>query len=901
MATAPCDDNGTSYAWIDSTGEMILLRKGQTHEGFAWQIELDWRKANPKAKWKDVGGQDLMWKMLRDGWVHLSNSFVFSLHENRVTPRALTTLIELMIECVAKAGKDPEQEDLIWMWDLADKVVKMSVAKFIHKYGTKAQEEALFARLMKTANSNPARNVAINLLVDVPEYDFDEVLAEVRGSHDSLFDEVSRTFVPAKDVETELLRLRPGPIGPSDILVYHGTDSAAAKLLVRRGFIPETKPRPRGDYEFQPGRGLDAGLYVGVSPQAVEGYGRVTLEVSVPKRLLEVPQELAGETDPMRALRTHDGAIINARLPPDAFRVVEGARYLTAFAKTPCESESTSFAWIDPTGKVIQLPRRQSHVEWAWRKEHGSGWDEEFDWDEGMEASDNLLHDGWIRVPNSFTLEFDAPHVSPRAMAAAIEGLITCTVQSHKDPEKEIVWATPGEGVLKIPVSDFIHQYGTRTQENALFEQLMAVRVASTYLAFCPTSETSYAWIDPDGFLHKLNGMAHVQWAIKNHPLSPFTMMEEGWVRVSNPSLFEGHSLKHSKAWATAAQVAAECIKTGEEEVRVYLAHNKFRGFTSGDFVQEYGGRELVEKTFGRLNKTASGDGCDPATVSYAWIDPTGKKHLCTSDHMMFAIKYLTDQGLTVDGEPYRNRPYRALKKMIELGWVKVSNYMAVWGGALGKPAPAWEALAEMVAGYATPFSLDRNMEVWVGSEGSEKKEIEVADFIKRFGGRRLLDQVYERLNSNRGIGRPFPRDVSERVARSYLAAQPVLPARSMSWMMKWSWGQESEPFPREAPEWLLEDTEPFRPKHPVTLYRWSDHPEDESKKFLRSFTHDRGMVEFMQESKEQDGQTGEIIEELVHPEYVLIDTTTLPPRQAKEFINEVIVMRRQRHINRVA
>lgn len=166
----------------------------------------------------------------------------------------------------------------------------------------------------------------------------------------------------------------------------------------------------------------------------------------------------------------------------------EGLIQKQAYAKTPCESESTSFAWIDPSGKVIPLPRKQSHVEWAWRRVHGSGWDEDFDWDEGMELSDDLLHEGWVRVPNSFTLEFDQGHVSPRAMATAVDGLVTCTVEGRKDPEKEIVWATPGSGVLKIPVADFVHQYGTRAQEDALFGGLMHVvglsprRVAAAYL-----------------------------------------------------------------------------------------------------------------------------------------------------------------------------------------------------------------------------------------------------------------------------------------------------------------------------------------------------------------------------------------------------------------------------------
>jgi GNAT superfamily N-acetyltransferase len=176
--------------------------------------------------------------------------------------------------------------------------------------------------------ADPARNIAVNLLVGVPEYGFDELLSQIRSSRMDLYDEVTGEFVAPSEVEKALLKLKPEPIAPGDILVYHATDAATARMLTRRGFVPETKPRPRGEgYDYQPGRGVDAGLYVGDSPATVEGYGRVILEVSVPRKLLEVPTELSsrGETDPLRALKMHDGAVINTRLPPESFRIVSAS------------------------------------------------------------------------------------------------------------------------------------------------------------------------------------------------------------------------------------------------------------------------------------------------------------------------------------------------------------------------------------------------------------------------------------------------------------------------------------------------------------------------------------------------------------------------------------------------
>jgi len=167
--------------------------------------------------------------------------------------------------------------------------------------------------------------VAINLLVDDPDMSLHDAVRLVRESGSELWDPVSRTMVPPKDVLEALERLIPKPLSGGDIRVYHATDKATATMLLRRGFIPETKSRARSsDYDFAPGRGMDVGLYVGETPASVESYGRATLEIVVPKKLLEVPSELAqlGETNPLRALKTHDGAIINARLPAEAFRLL---------------------------------------------------------------------------------------------------------------------------------------------------------------------------------------------------------------------------------------------------------------------------------------------------------------------------------------------------------------------------------------------------------------------------------------------------------------------------------------------------------------------------------------------------------------------------------------------------
>lgn len=174
---------------------------------------------------------------------------------------------------------------------------------------------------------SPAESAALSLL-EGSNMTIPELIDEVRGAR-MLFDPVSRKQVSGPDVIRALERLMPAPTSGSGVKVYHATTPQHARTLLLRGFIPSAKPVPLGG-SYAPGQGIDPGLYVGSSARNVESYGRVILEVTVPRRALSVPTELAqlGETDPLAALRSHDGAVILSPIPPSAIRVVDGERYL---------------------------------------------------------------------------------------------------------------------------------------------------------------------------------------------------------------------------------------------------------------------------------------------------------------------------------------------------------------------------------------------------------------------------------------------------------------------------------------------------------------------------------------------------------------------------------------------
>ena len=168
----------------------------------------------------------------------------------------------------------------------------------------------------------PAANVVVALLTDT-SMSLEDVKQAVEQGPPELWDAVTRTMVPRKDVLRALAAIVPPPLIPigETLVVYHATDGETAKQLLQRGFIPETKPRRREGFDYAPGRGLDEGLYVGATPRSVDSYGRVILAIEIPTSWLHVPQELAqlGERDPLRALRSHDGAVIRTRIPAMLF------------------------------------------------------------------------------------------------------------------------------------------------------------------------------------------------------------------------------------------------------------------------------------------------------------------------------------------------------------------------------------------------------------------------------------------------------------------------------------------------------------------------------------------------------------------------------------------------------
>lgn len=199
----------------------------------------------------------------------------------------------------------------------------------LHEGESKLLDYSKYRRVASTREgraASPAESVAQGLVRSgIP---LDKLIRKVERAK-QLWDAESRQNVPAAEVLAVLRSWVPKPMPSGGRKVYHATSPQNAKRLLAQGFVPEAKPRRLTD-TYAPGRGLDAGLYVGKTPRAVESYGRVVLEVQVPRGSLRVPTELSqlGVTNPDEALRQHDGAVVFARLPKESFKVIGGLRYM---------------------------------------------------------------------------------------------------------------------------------------------------------------------------------------------------------------------------------------------------------------------------------------------------------------------------------------------------------------------------------------------------------------------------------------------------------------------------------------------------------------------------------------------------------------------------------------------
>ena len=143
--------------------------------------------------------------------------------------------------------------------------------------------------------------------------------------------------------------------------------------------------------------------------------------------------------------------------------------------------------------------------------------------------------------------------------------------------------------------------------------------------------------------------------------------------------------------------------------------------------------------------KHGSHGDCDAKATSYAWVSPHGAVHRLGSggDHLEWAFDYAREHRIPVD-PMYEASAHDTLLK---LGWVKITNYANIESWDFGKPATAWAAVAEVVAGCLRPDTVGEVVRVDTAPFGSEARKLPIEDFIERFGGRALSEKAFGKLN----------------------------------------------------------------------------------------------------------------------------------------------------------
>ena len=357
-----------------------------------------------------------------------------------------------------------------------------------------------------------------------------------------------------------------------------------------------------------------------------------------------------------------------------------------------CGTSETSYAWVDPTGKVYKLYGR-THDSFVaqWSKDHreenpDATPDERF-WGKGV----SLLDDGWVRVSNLYNLESKRLGKPQAAYASVAEMLSACVSKNPKGLDQIVriqVWA--GSTNKQLSVDQFVTEFGGRQMADQMYAKLMQTKTASSYTEdTCPVCQQN------------ATGSCRCFIGDRTCP--------SGHEWVVCPT--DGNRL-----------IVPEGMNTHDIGIQPHAC--------------------LCSKF--TVLKTASSYVCDPGDTSFAWIDPSGKVHkLLGRTHATFEEQWAKDHNWPSFDEQMETGNFTTL---LGGGWLRVSNAYNIEGDRLGVPAAAWEAAAELLAdcvGDSGQISQRVYVEIKYGSNPTYKAE----EFVKQFGGRRMVEKMFEQIS----------------------------------------------------------------------------------------------------------------------------------------------------------
>ena len=169
----------------------------------------------------------------------------------------------------------------------------------------------------------------------------------------------------------------------------------------------------------------------------------------------------------------------SAKVIPDSMKTTLEQNYHKASASRVaapfiaallCNPLATSAAWIDPKGKVYEIPGRQTHDQWA-----ASYLSKDKGFQESARSAWTWLVDrGWVRFVNFLNIEVGPRGAPHPAMEAAAELVVNCALSRRDVEPEDLITFGVGIRTQRPTIGDFVAEWGSRKTEERLYEGLFS-------------------------------------------------------------------------------------------------------------------------------------------------------------------------------------------------------------------------------------------------------------------------------------------------------------------------------------------------------------------------------------------------------------------------------------------
>ena len=462
----------------------------------------------------------------------------------------------------------------------------------------------------------------------------------------------------------------------------------------------------------------------------------------------------------------------------------------------------TSYAWVSPKGETIPVGGLHHG---AWAERYFRAYPDQLDWGADNDAGwiSALLRLGWVRVTNSRAIEADGKSlVSQAAWDEVVSIVVNCAIKERLDPESDDMWITLAGRDIRMTIANFVQEYGDRAASDKLFKALRTDTLRYASRPLCDKGTISYGWVTPRGRVVELHGdQEHEDWAweyMESHSAEKEqwakwraeekyttkleTLLRLGWIRVTAIDAIQAWdaTTPSQVAWDAVVRLMVGCVAKGDidpEDKRVYINYRQSgfdtQGMSPAEFVKEYGGKKAVDQMFEQLMAKKAHLVEPSAGQVIAWIAPDGKAsqvHWGIS-HIAWASKYLRShpieraQWQRWQEEEGRDKvsSYHAL---LRLGWIRVAGLSAIQSWSDATPTQiAWDVAVQMVVdGVADPdLGLTPDSIVWVNEMVDQDRDVRMslAEFVKKYGGKKAVDQMFEQLMAKRVASKHLQEEAS--------------------------------------------------------------------------------------------------------------------------------------------